>query len=415
MVWGAFSGGFADPRKADGARLIALPMREEAALAELTDEVVPDGALDRLRVKIFGVPLELSAYVEILRSLGVGGYRDETLGHAGAVDYGEGHFTCFQFDYDWRRDIVENAGRLQAFIAAKRAYVQAELAKRTGVAEPEVRFDLVAHSMGGLVARYYVMYGAADLPRDGTPLPLTWAGAKDIERAVLIGTPNAGSLDALLDLTQGFQGGLLQPTYPPAILGTMPSVYQLLPHPSAAAVVDAEDPRRPLDLFDPALWEQAGLGLASPAQARVLTRLLPDVTDAAARRRVALAHQRACLRRAQRFHEALDREAAPPRGLSLYLFAGDAIPTDAVASISRRDGTVRVVGRSLGDGLVTRRSALLDQRVGSRWSPLLVSPIRWTSVTFLSTDHIGLTKDPVFTDNVLFLLLEQPRRMAEER
>lgn len=70
---------------------------------------------------------------------------------------------------------------------------------------------------------------------------------------------------------------------------------------------------------------------------------------------------------------------------------------------------------AMSHGLVTRRSALLDQRVGSRWSPRLVSPIRWTSVTFLSTDHIGLTKDAAFTDNVLFLLLEQPRHMTEER
>ncbi len=30
----------------------------------------------------------------------------------GSTDYGDGHFTCFQFDYDWRRDNVEDAKRL---------------------------------------------------------------------------------------------------------------------------------------------------------------------------------------------------------------------------------------------------------------------------------------------------------------
>jgi hypothetical protein len=29
---------------------------------------------------------------------------------------------------------------------------------------------------------------------------------------------------------------------------------------------------------------------------------------------------------------------------------------------------------------------------------------------FLFSDHLGLTKDPAFTDNVLYLLLEDPRR-----
>jgi hypothetical protein len=37
------------------------------------------------------------------------------------------------------------------------------------------------------------------------------------------------------------------------------------------------------------------------------------------------------------------------------------------------------------------------------------SPIRWTSVTFLRTSHRNLTSDPVFTDNVLALLLRSPR------
>jgi hypothetical protein len=38
-----------------------------------------------------------------------------------------------------------------------------------------------------------------------------------------------------------------------------------------------------------------------------------------------------------------------------------------------------------------------------------VSPIHFSNVTFLFTDHIGLTSDPAFTDNVLYQLLEAPR------
>ena len=60
---------------------------------------------------------------------------------------------------------------------------------------------------------------------------------------------------------------------------------------------------------------------------------------------------------------------------------------------------------------VSRPSALMDERysTGTKWTPRLVSPIKWTSVNFLFADHLGLTSDPGFTDNVLFLLLESPR------
>ena len=49
------------------------------------------------------------------------------------------------------------------------------------------------------------------------------------------------------------------------------------------------------------------------------------------------------------------------------------------------------------------------ERLGKPWKPFVESPIAWTSVHFLFRDHLGITKDPQFTDNVLYLLLEAPR------
>ena len=69
-------------------------------------------------------------------------------------------------------------------------------------------------------------------------------------------------------------------------------------------------------------------------------------------------------------------------------------------------GKLEVIERAPGDGSVLRSSALMDERVAGDWTATLVTPIDWTYVTFLFTDHLGLTKDPAFTDNVLFLLLE---------
>ena len=40
---------------------------------------------------------------------------------------------------------------------------------------------------------------------------------------------------------------------------------------------------------------------------------------------------------------------------------------------------------------------------------MLRSPIRFSGVMFLFSDHLGMTKDPAFSDNVLYILLEQPR------
>ncbi|MBI3843329.1 MAG: hypothetical protein HY292_01695 [Planctomycetes bacterium] len=412
IVWGAFTGEYADPETPDGARLVALPMREGAALRDLRDGVVSDGALDRLKISVLGLPIELGAYANILGTLGVGGYRDEQLGLAGAVDYGKEHFTCFQFDYDWRRDVVENAARLDAFIAEKRAYVKREIEKRYGVADPDVKFDVVAHSMGGLVARYYLEYGAADLPSDGSVPAPTWAGAKNVERVILVGTPSGGSVKALTQLVDGVYFAPILPSYAPAILGTMPAIYELLPRGRHGALVDAADPNRKIDdLYDPALWERMGWGLASPSQDGVLAELLPDVSDAATRRRIALEHLRKCLSRAKRLAAALDAPlpSPPPRGLDLYLVAGDAVDTDATAAADATSGAVRIIGTAPGDGTVLRSSALLDERTGGAWSPHVVSPISFTGVQFLFTDHIGITKDPAFTDNILYRLLEEPR------
>lgn len=408
VVWGAFGGGAANPQKSDGARLTALPMREGAAFTELRDGIRSDGALDRIKVRLFGIPLQLDAYFYILATLGAGGYRDETLGKLNAIDYGEDHFTCFQFDYDWRRDNVENAALLQDFLLEKRAYVRAEMKKRFGVDNPNIKFDVITHSMGGLIVRYLLQYGAEDLPEDGSLPQLTWAGADLVDRVILVSPPNAGSLDTMKSLTEGKKFHAFLPRYEPALLGTMPSLYQMLPRTRHAAVVDGET-GAPLDVFDPGLWERMGWGLLDPDQDKVLRQLMPEVEDVKERRRIALDHLTKSLRRARQFQAALDVDAVTPEGVELYLVAGDAMDTDATMTVDPRTGDIAVSEKRAGDGTVLRTSALMDERVGGAWTPMLRSPIRWRSVTFLFKDHLGLTQDPTFTDNMLYLLLEDVR------
>ncbi len=399
-VWGSFTFGSADPDTPEGARLVALPMRAGVPLSKIRDEVVPTTVLDTLSIDVGLLRgLELGAYIDILRTLAAGEYRDETLGASGAIDYGGLHYTCFQFPYDWRRDISEQA-------AALHEVVLTALASQPGGGQRKA--DIVAHSMGGLVLRYYLRYGPTPLPEDGSLPELDWEGAAYVENAILVGTPSAGSVLALEQLVEGVNfASFITPTYRAAVLGTMPAIYQLLPRTRHARVVDARTGEG-IDLFDAENWVRFGWGLADPDADRDLRALLPDAGTREEREAIAMDHLRKCLRRAAQAHRALDRPASPPAGLSLYLVAGDAHSTPDVLEVEQA-GSLRVRGRAPGDDTVTRSSALMDERTGTGYVPRVRTPIGFRSVLFLESDHLGLTRDRLFTNFVLYTLLEQPR------
>jgi len=270
-----------------------------------------------------------------------------------------------------------------------------------------VKFDLVAHSMGSLVARYYLRYGPADLPEDGSLPELTWEGARYIDHLVMIGPPNAGSVETILTLVDGLQPGFLFPKYSSTLLGTMLSVYQLLPRGRNQALLNA-DGQPVSDIFDPEVWKSYQWGLADPARAEVLAQLLPEVNDLQERQRIALDHQQKLLARAKQFTEALDVAATPPAPVRLVLVAGDAVDTMQSLQISG-DGSLEVTQVGPGDGTVLRSSALMDERGMRSLGTRLISPIEWSYVLFLFSDHLGITEDPAFIDNLLYYLLENPR------
>ncbi len=401
IVWGAFDRDFANPETPEGARLIALPLDK----INSSNNVVADGALEKVKVSLLGLPLQLNAYVNILSTLGAGGFRDDSFGLED-VDYGSEHFTCFQFAYDWRLDNVENAKRLHTFIIQKKEYVEQELESRYGI-KREIKFDIVAHSMGGLIARYYMMYGDKDLDEITDTEGPTWKGAELVENVIIIGTPNAGSVNVVDDLFHGKDIGPFLPTYQSSIIGSMPSTYQLLTRTRHKHVVDLNG--NVLDLFDPLVWKENRFGLMNPDQEYMLEILLPDVKDNEERKKIAYEYLTYSLDRAKRFHSALDIKSEPPDTVKFYLMTGDSVATPTTYKVNTDNGKIEEVISSHGDGTVTRASAVMDERVGKEeWTPYIQSPIKWTNVMFLFSDHLGITRDPTFSDNILFILLENP-------
>ncbi len=88
---------------------------------------------------------------KMLEAFEVCGYRPGELQSCGL------HANAAVFAYDWRRDIVENAQLLAASIR--------DIQANTG--DPATKVDLVAHSMGGLIVEYFLLYGDEDVLDQG--------------------------------------------------------------------------------------------------------------------------------------------------------------------------------------------------------------------------------------------------------
>lgn len=406
-IWGEFSGMDGVSLPDWKMRALALTMVRHKPLKDIKDDTVPNGALNTVKVKILGITFTENAYLNLVNALNEGGFQLE----GRPLDPGKNFHNLFQFSYDWRRDLQESATKLHDYILKKRKKIQKEYEALYGIKNFDVHFDLIGHSMGGLVARYYLRYGTADLPEENEAPKVTWAGAKYIDRVIILGTPNAGYLDTLLEMQKGTD----MPPFPPALVSTWITYYQMMPDASTRSVVYKNDPSKAVDIYDFQTWIRMKWGLANPKQEAVFKVLLPHVKDKTQRRLIAFDHLKKCLKRARRFKRAMNIRAVHPPTLKMYLVLGNAVKTTRRATVDPKTGELEVIEYGPGDGKVLASSAMYDERAGQKvWVPFFYSPIAWNSIIQLRAAHMGITTDPAFKDNVLFLLNSLPGKKYQK-
>jgi alpha-beta hydrolase superfamily lysophospholipase len=294
-----------------------------------------------------------------------------------------------------------------------------------------MRFDILAHSMGGLITQYYLKYGMEDVISDGREHPVTYAGAPDIDRMILIGTPLRGTMSSFRVLNTGFSR-----TMSPQVVFTMPSIYQLLPHDGRGRFVDPKGNPTEADLYDAEEWVRNGWSVFNarlqPAALRAISDDGRDRTGAAdteARLAQMRAFLEAALARAQAFHLALERDSAEGSPVPVHLFGSDCIPTlDRAVLKETPAGMVtlfddeRTPDRDLkqlqeamlapGDGTVTAQSLLALG--GDLDDPDAPSPTRraFASTFFFCESHGMLPTNRSFQDNMFYVLFHSPVRPA---
>jgi pimeloyl-ACP methyl ester carboxylesterase len=404
-----------------------LPMNPD--LSQNTDELVPGNIVET--VKLARILPEVYVYRDLLEALRrYAGYRPgdwQNPSTDGDKD------TYYVFAYDWRKDNVGNARELVRRIQ--------RLKEKLG--RPDLRFNVVAHSMGGLIARYAAMYGDADHLDGDQEIRPTWAGAAHIKKIVMIGVPNEGSADAFATLIDGYsiteglrrRVPLLNKLTAEDAVRT-PSVFQLLPHRESARFLDENLQPLQIDLYDVAVWKRFGWSPIYDADFQ--RRYAVDGSDPGGngstgeKLEVLDAYLAATLKRARRFHESLDAGAKDNTPVMLLAIGGDCEETLSslvllrdqkgdrwVTLIRPREfrtssgvrNSKRQVTEAMyapGDGRVTRMSLLGESVNSGAQSSRVNLPLAYA--VFGCDLHGQLQRNKILQDNTLTAIVSETIR-----
>ncbi len=345
-------------------------------------------------------------YGNILRTLeDVGGYEHAVPGQAprpGAKHY-------YTFHYDWRLDNAVSAARLADFIEQIRQDHQ----------DPGLKVDIVAHSMGGLIARYYIRYGREDV-LESNDFPVNMYGGERVRRVILLGTPSLGSVEILNAFIDGIKLGFRRINT--ETLATMPSLYQLLPHPLNNWIVTSRGAPLKRDIFDVEIWRRFQWSIfAAETRDRILAGY-DSHEEGEAYLATLEAYFGSSLERARRFVWSLTvpLPEAHPR---LIVFGGDCTLTPARILVEEVDGVseIRMYPHQVtqpapgvdydalllepGDGSVTKASLLGRDTLDPSVPRHKYSFFPLDHAFLLCEKHNSLTGNVSFQDNLLNSLL----------
>ncbi len=303
------------------------------------------------RVHVAGLKFRIRAYDGLERKLDDLGYREGNWNEPSC----NGEY--FYFPYDWRQS-VESSGRR----------VSRELAELYRRCPPDTRPAIVlGHSLGGLVARYALMYGDAALGEAGPLPPVTWAGSRQIGTVFLVATPNDGTFIALKRLEKGIFYRFRRGAFSPQTLFTFPSVFDMIPG-RPVPLVDKDGQALPFRLDDPDDWE------------RLSWSVVGEQSDSAIPPIVRRAHLEGELARSARLRAALDQIASTPNPVTLYVVASLSRSVQRTALVTNGNGRIKV---RFGNPAGAR----------TRLSPLLFEPGD-TMVPDRSLTAAGSSHDP---------------------
>ncbi len=296
----------------DGGRGLALPVVGSAARALVAREVIAD------------IPLAFGAwkkevYGPIVDLMAANGLPTGNLLRPRARD------RFFVFPYDWRQDNITTAEEL-----GQRLEELAAL--RPG---GPLRVSLLCQSNGAHICRWLAKAGRASLEEveRGEPKPL--AGV-ELERLILIGTSNGGSLRILREMNRGRSYvPVVGRRWEPEALFTMPALYQDLPFDSRELFVDEAGQPLAVDLYEAENWWRYGWSIWGKETAARLRRDPFAALGSEAQRREFLVQ---ALDRARRFHRLLERDSSLKLQPRLYLLQSLSTPTAHQAVLTLQKG-----------------------------------------------------------------------------
>lgn len=355
-------------------------------------------------------------YGQIVNMLeSAGGY---VRGHAG-VPSAAHERRYYLYVYDWRQDNVTSAAGLDELIEQVRRDYR----------DPQLKVDILAHSMGGLIVRYYLRYGGVDV-LDGNDFPVNNRGAARVRKVVMLGTPNLGSVSSLHSFLRGYPVGVRR--LATETLATMPSVYQLFPHPLGDWLIKLDGTTLDRDLFETRIWQRFEWSVFDPEVIARIGARFADQPQAAAYVDLLQRYFDKRLERARRFVWSLSfrTEETPVR---YVVFGGDCTLTPARLLVEdvKGESVVRLYPHEIaapspgvsydrlmlepGDGRVTKPSLLaresLDPTVPRHQYTMF--PLDHSFV--LCEAHDTMTGNVNFQDNLLNVLLTRTHPLEHGR